>query len=112
MSTREPAVATRSGLAADVPMVWNLHAMALGPSRRLSVTLDAEHAVKLARMAERAQMPAGTLARDLLSAAIEAAPPEPREVIEILDGIPGAWDRIAMGLEQARLDETIDLYGQ
>jgi hypothetical protein len=78
-------------------------------SRRLNVTLDGEHAAKLAQMAERAQVPDGTLARSLLSAAIDAAPPEPREVIEILDGIPGAWDRIALGLEQARLRETIDL---
>ena len=86
--------------------------MALAPSRRLSVTLDDEHAVKLARMAERARVPVGTLARSLLAAAIDAAPPEPRQVIEILDGIPGAWDRIALGLEQARLDQTIDLHGQ
>ena len=79
------------------------------PSRRLNVTLDGEHAVKLALMAERAQVPDGTLARSLLSAAIDAAPPEPRDVIEILDGIPGAWDRIAFGLEQARQGQTIDL---
>lgn len=83
--------------------------MADVPSRRLNVTLDGEHAAKLALMAERAQVPDGTLARSLLSAAIDATPPEPRDVIEILDGIPGAWDRIAVGLEQARLGQTIDL---
>lgn len=77
--------------------------------RRINITLDAERAAKLALMAERAQVADGTLARSLLSAAIDAAPPEPRQVIEILDGIPGAWDRIALGLEQARLGQTIDL---
>jgi hypothetical protein len=30
-------------------------------------------------------------------------------VIGILDGIPGAWDRITLGLEQARQGRTIDL---
>lgn len=83
--------------------------MAATSSRRLNVTLDGEHAAKLALMAERAQMPDGTLARSLLSAAIDAAPPDPREVMEILDGIPGAWERIALGLEQARHGRTIDL---
>ena len=77
--------------------------------RRINITLDAERAAKLALMAERAQVADGTLARSLLSAAIDAAPPEPRQMIEILDGIPGAWDRIALGLEQARLGQTIDL---
>ncbi|MBV8528975.1 MAG: hypothetical protein JOZ75_11720 [Candidatus Dormibacteraeota bacterium] len=83
--------------------------MASTPARRLNVTLDGEHAAKLALMAERAQVAEGTLARSLLSAAIDAAPPEPREVIEILDGIPGAWDRIALGVEQARQGQTIEL---
>lgn len=77
--------------------------------RRLNVTLDGEHAAKLSLMAERAQLPDGTLARSLLSAAIDAAPPEPRDVVEILDAIPGAWDRIAFGLAQAREGQTIDL---
>ena len=83
--------------------------MAATPLRRLNVTLDGEHAAKLSQMAERAHVPDGTLARSLLSAAIDAAPPEPREVLEILDGIPGAWDRITLGLEQARQGQTIDL---
>jgi hypothetical protein len=83
--------------------------MASAPSRRLNVTLDGEHAAKLSLMAERAQVPDGTLARSLLSAAIDAAPPEPRDVMEILDGIPGAWDRIALGIEQARQGQTIEL---
>ena len=81
------------------------------PQCRLNVTLDREHAVKLALMAERAQVPESTLARSLLSAAIDAAPPEARDVIEILDAIPGAWDRIPLGLEEARQSKTIDLDG-
>jgi hypothetical protein len=43
------------------------------PQRRLNVTLDEEHAMKLSRLAERTQMQEGTLARSLLSRAIDQA---------------------------------------
>ena len=46
------------------------------PAHRLNVTLDPEHAARLARLAERTHVQEGTLARSLLSVAIEEADPE------------------------------------
>ena len=76
---------------------------------RLNVTLDEEHAAKLARLAERTRVQEGTLARSLLSHAIDEADPDPRNVVEILDGIEGAFERAQLGLEQARSGKTIAL---
>ena len=42
-------------------------------SRRLNVTLDAERAAKLARLAERMHVQEGTLARSLLASALDDA---------------------------------------
>jgi hypothetical protein len=79
------------------------------PAHRLNITLDAEHAARLARLAERTHVQEGTLARSLLSTAIEEADPEARNVTALLDGIPGAYERAQAGLAQARAGETIDL---
>ena len=57
---------------------------------RINVSLDPEYAEKLAILAERAHLHAGTLARSLLSQAIDEADIDARSVVEILDGIPGA----------------------
>jgi hypothetical protein len=76
---------------------------------RLNVTLDDQSAAKLARLAERAHVNEGTLARSLLSQAIEEADPDPRNVVQILDGISGAFDRTLAGLEQARTGDTVSL---
>jgi hypothetical protein len=76
---------------------------------RLNVTLDAEHAARLARLAERTHVQEGTLARSLLSNAIEDADPDARDVATLLDGIPGAYERAELGLERARAGETIPL---
>jgi hypothetical protein len=69
---------------------------------RVNVTLDQEHALKLRRLAERTNTNEGTLARSLLSAALDEADPDPRHVADLLDGIPGAFERAQLGLEQAR----------
>ncbi len=79
------------------------------PAHRLNITLDAEHAARLARLAERTHVQEGTLARSLLSTAIEEADPEARNVTALLDGIPGAYERAQAGLAQARAGEAIDL---
>jgi hypothetical protein len=63
-------------------------------SRRLNVSLDEEHAEKLARLADRARVAYGTLARSLLSAAIDDADPDSRSITEILEGIPGLPERL------------------
>jgi hypothetical protein len=78
-------------------------------SHRLNVTLDAEHAVRLARLAERTHVQEGTLARSLLSTAIEEADPDARDVVALLDGIPGALEEARLGLEQARKGAIIPL---
>jgi hypothetical protein len=76
---------------------------------RLNVTLDGVHAAKLARLAERTHTQEGTLARSLLSHAIDEADADARHVVELLDGIPGAYERAQLGLEQARTRKTIPL---
>lgn len=55
-------------------------------TRRLNVSLDEQHAEKLARLADRARVADGTLARSLLSAAIDDADPDSRSITEILEG--------------------------
>ncbi len=79
------------------------------PGSRLNVTLDAERAAKLALLAERTHTQEGTLARSLLSHAIDEADVDARHVVELLDGIPGAFERAQLGLEQARSGQTVAL---
>jgi hypothetical protein len=79
------------------------------PSHRLNITLDAEHAARLARLAERTHVHEGTLARSLLSMAIEDADPEARNVTTLLDGIPNALERAQAGLERGLAGETVAL---
>ena len=76
---------------------------------RLNVTLDPEHAARLAQLAERIHVQEGTLARSLLSTAIEEADPEARSIVAVLDGIPGAYEQAIQSLERARAGETIAL---
>jgi hypothetical protein len=75
----------------------------------LNVTLDAEHAEKLGRMAEQAYTQEGTLARSLLSRAIDEADIDGLSMIELLTGIPGALERAQLGRQQAQAGETIPL---
>lgn len=78
-------------------------------SQRLNITLDDERASKLARLARRVHVNEGTLARSLLSSAIDDADPDPANVVVLLDGVDGAYERAALGRQQARQDETIQL---
>lgn len=75
--------------------------------KRINVTLDAEQAEKLARMAERSHLQEGTLAKSLLSVAIDAAEPDAAHVHLILDSIPGALARAQQGLVEAHSDAVI-----
>lgn len=79
------------------------------PAKRINVTLDSEHAEKLAMLAQRGHVQEGTLARSLLSIALDEADPEAQRLTELLDSIPGAWERTQEGLEQARRGETLPL---
>lgn len=78
-------------------------------SRRLNITLDADVAAKLRRLADRVHVNEGTLARSLLSSAILDADPDPHRVTEVLDGIDGAWEQAQEGRRQARAGETVSL---
>lgn len=79
------------------------------PMRRVNVTLDQEHAEKLSELAARAHIQEGTLARSLLSTALDEIAPGASRVTEILNSIPGAWERTQIGLEQAERGEGTPL---
>jgi hypothetical protein len=76
---------------------------------RLNITLDDEQAEKLTRLAERMHVQPGTIARSLLSSAIDEADPDPGNVVDLLDGIPGAYERAQLGLRQAKAGQTVPL---
>jgi hypothetical protein len=78
-------------------------------TQRVNVTLDAEHAAKLARLAHRVHVNEGTLARSLLSAAIDEADPDAANIVTLLDGIDGALERAELGRWQAARGDTIGL---
>jgi hypothetical protein len=78
-------------------------------THRLNVTLDAEHAARLTRLAERTHIQEGTLARSLLSTAIEEADPDARHITAVLDGIPGAYEEAQLGLQEALAGNVVPL---
>jgi hypothetical protein len=80
-----------------------------GAMERLNITLEDEQAEKLARLAGRMHVQPGTVARSLLSSALDDADPDARNVAELLDGIPSAYERAQLGLRQANSGETISV---
>jgi hypothetical protein len=78
-------------------------------SVRLNVTLPVGSAEKLSRIAARTHLREGTLASSLLAQAIDDADPDPRQIVALLDRIPGAWDRVQAGIADARAGRTIPL---
>jgi predicted transcriptional regulator len=76
---------------------------------RVNVTLDDEEAAKLTRLAERLHVQPGTVARSLLAHALDEADPDPRNIVDLLDGIAGAYERAQLGLRQARAGQTTSL---
>lgn len=77
--------------------------------QRFNVTLDEEYAAKLSALAERTHVQEGTLARSLLSSALDQADPAPVDVAALLDGISGLFDRVQLAREQARTSDVITL---
>ncbi len=77
--------------------------------QRLNITIDGEHAAKLASLAARVHVNEGTLARSLLSTAIDDLDPDPANVASLLDGIEGAFERAQLGAGQAAAGDTIAL---
>lgn len=76
---------------------------------RVNIVLDEERAVKLRRLADRTHTNPGTLARSLLSTALDEADPDPRTITDILDRIPGAWEDAMAGLAEADAGKGIPL---
>lgn len=73
------------------------------------MTLDEEHAHKLSALARRTHVQEGTLARSLLATALDDVDPDAARITEILDSIPGAWERTQRGLAQAARGEGTPL---
>ena len=76
---------------------------------RVNVLLDDEHAERLHRLAARTYVNPGTLARSLLSTALDQADPEPATITALLDSIPGAWDQAEAGLADVKAGRVIPL---
>ncbi|MDP9022841.1 MAG: hypothetical protein M3N57_09140 [Actinomycetota bacterium] len=78
-------------------------------THRLNITLDAEHASKLSRLAARVHVNEGTLARSLLTSAIDDSDPDPHTIVALLDAIDGAFERAQLGRHQASSGDTVAL---
>ena len=79
------------------------------PTQRLNITLDEVRAAKLARLAARVHVNEGTLARSLLSSALDDSDPDVETVVGVLEGIDGAWERVQLAREQAASGDTVGL---
>jgi hypothetical protein len=77
--------------------------------RRVNVLLGEEHAAKLYGIADRTHVNAGTLARSLLSSALDQADPDATTITALLDAVPGAFERAQQGLEDVSADRVIAL---
>jgi hypothetical protein len=77
--------------------------------RRLNLSLDDERAAKLSRLADRVHVGDGTLARSLLSSAIDDADPDAATVTQVLEGVPGIAERIAEAQRDYRAGDVIEL---
>jgi hypothetical protein len=71
-------------------------------SNRVNIVLDETRALKLRRLAEPTNTDPGTIARSLLSTALDEADPDPRTITHLLDGIDGAWDDARAGRSEVR----------
>jgi predicted transcriptional regulator len=76
---------------------------------RINVSLDDEYSNKLAMLAERMHVQEGTLAKSLLSTALDGADPDAEHIVDLLDATPGAYERTQEGLAQARRGEGVPL---
>ena len=81
----------------------------MAPSNRVNIVLDDTRALKLRRLAERTSTNPGTIARSLLSTALDEADPDPRTITDVLDGIDGAWEDALAGRAEVRSGMGISL---
>jgi predicted transcriptional regulator len=77
--------------------------------KRINVVLDDEHAARLSQMAARMYVQPGTIARSLLSTAIDQVDAEATTITAILDAIPGAWERTQEGLADVKANRVVPL---
>ena len=77
--------------------------------RRVNILLGEEHAAKLYSLADRTHVNAGTLARSLLSSALDQADPDAATISALLDAIPGAYERAQHGLADVRAGRVVAL---
>ena len=83
--------------------------MAREQGKRINVVLDDEHAARRSRMAARMYVQPGTIARSLLSTAIDQVDTEAATITAILDAIPGAWERTQEGLADVKANRVVPL---
>lgn len=77
--------------------------------KRVNVLLGEEYAAKLYGLADRTHVNAGTLARSLLSAALDQADPDAATITALLDAVPGAYERAQEGLGDVRAGRVVSL---
>ena len=83
--------------------------MASEHGKRINVVLDDEHAARLNEMAARMYVQPGTIARSLLSTAIDQVDTEATTITAILEAIPGAWERTQEGLADLKANRVVAL---
>jgi hypothetical protein len=76
---------------------------------RFNVVLDDEHAARLYQLADRTYVNPGTLARSLLSTALDQAAPDPETVTALLDAIPGGYESALAGRSALRAGRVVRL---
>lgn len=78
-------------------------------NRRINAPIEPDYAQRLASLAEHTQVQEGARPKSLPSSALDKADPDASRITEILDGIPGAWERTQASIDQARHGETVPL---
>ena len=78
-------------------------------SGRLNLQLDAEHIIKLDRIAERLYLQPGTAGRSLLYTILDQIEPDALTITGLLDAIPGSYERAQAGLADVAAGRFIDL---
>jgi len=78
-------------------------------ANRINVSLDDARALRLSQLADQLNVQEGTVARSLLSQALDDLAPEPRHITDLLERIPGARERIEAGLADLEAGRTIPL---
>jgi hypothetical protein len=76
---------------------------------RFNLQLDDERAAKLRALAERTHVNPGTLARSLLSTALDEADPDPASITSLLGRIPGAFERAQEGQREVEAGKGVPL---